>query len=309
MAVDSKHNQEKRPPGLFLKHIIRKIFLEDWMMKLVAVIITLALWFGVTGLSTPTTTRMSGIPLTLRFSSSTEITNSPIREVDIVISGDKRRIGQINKNDLGVFLDLTDTPPGDRVVNLNPETVAIELPTGIKLDGIEPNKIAVRLEAVEEKEVDVHVETEGELPEGYEIYGESVQPQRVRVRGPASFIRLLTSVSTEKINLTGRTSDFTSRQTSIDVSHPKATVLETVVDVLMRIGEKRVEKIFLVPVKDAHQRTATVVVYGAKSLFETVLPGDFVVEGASDVNGETTTRLTLPAALEGKVEIRSLRVK
>ena len=50
---------KERPTGLlFLKHVARKVFLEDWTTKLVALAITLALWVGVTGLSTPTTRRI-----------------------------------------------------------------------------------------------------------------------------------------------------------------------------------------------------------------------------------------------------------
>jgi hypothetical protein len=63
---------ESKAPILFFKHIIRKVFFEDWLIKLVALGVTFALWLGVTGLSTPTTTRLTGIPLSLRFSSDTE---------------------------------------------------------------------------------------------------------------------------------------------------------------------------------------------------------------------------------------------
>ena len=119
---------------LWLKHILKKIFLEDWLMKLVALGITLALWLGVTGLSTPTTQRLTSVPLSLRFSNNIEVTNEPIQEVDLVVSGDKRRLAQINKNDLIVSLDISDVMPGDRVINLTPENVGVSLPTGVKLD-------------------------------------------------------------------------------------------------------------------------------------------------------------------------------
>src|SRR5437868_2718009 len=100
-------SDSKRPFTLFLKHIVRKIFFEDWLTKLVALAVTLALWLGVTGLSTPTTTRLTGIPLSLRISSDTEIMNAPVAEIDVTISGDNRKIAQINKTGLGASVDLT----------------------------------------------------------------------------------------------------------------------------------------------------------------------------------------------------------
>src|SRR5829696_2856632 len=152
MSARSETSIHKAPATLYLKQILKKIFLEDWVMKLVALAITLALWLGVTGLSTPTTQRFSSVPLTLRFSNNIEVTNSPIQEVDVVVRGDKRKLAQISKSDLIVSMDISDVVPGDRVISLTPETIdPVSLPAGVKVDEIQPSRIAVRIEAVEEK--------------------------------------------------------------------------------------------------------------------------------------------------------------
>jgi YbbR domain-containing protein len=267
-------------------------------MKLIALVITLALWLGVTGLSTPTTTRFSGVPLTLRVSNNAEITNSPVQEVDIVLTGDKRKVAQLNKNDLILSVDLTDTQPGDRVVQLTPQNVLLSLPTGIKLDEIQPNRIAVKIEAVEEKEIPVKAETEGDPAEGFEVYSETVTPAKVRVRGPATFIRALDFVSTDKIDLSSRSADFSARQVPINVSSPKATVLDTVADVNFKIGEKRVERMFLIPI--AGGKRATVVLFGPRSVFENLKREDVKVDESGQVS--------LPAEVQGAVEVRKVRV-
>jgi len=306
---DSRQFVDARPNALFFKNIARKVFLEDWVMKLVALAITLGLWLGVTGLSTPTTQRITGIPLSLRYSNNTEVTNSPIQEVDIVITGDKRKVAQINKNDLVVSIDISEVQPGDRVISLDPQTVNLQLPPGIKLDEIQPNRIAVRLEAVDEKDVTVNAQTQGELPEGYEIYGQSVMPAKVRVRGPASFIKSLDFVSTEPIDLAGRSSDFTAKQVPITVSNSKATLLDTAVDAVFRIGEKRIERVYSVPVRDTPGKRANVILFGGRSLFEGVRPEDIQVEVSRNESGQEVPRLTLPQSLEGKVEVRQIRVR
>src|SRR5262249_3360303 len=127
----------------FLTQLVRKVFLEDWTMKLIALIITLGLWLGVTGLRTPTSRRFTNIPLNLRVANDLEVTNSPVSEVEIKVSGDKSKIDQLNQRDLSVSLDLTDVQAGDRTVQILPENVNIELPTGFKLEEIQPSKIAV----------------------------------------------------------------------------------------------------------------------------------------------------------------------
>lgn len=292
---------------LWLKHILKKIFLEDWVMKLVALAITLALWLGVTGLSTPTTQRLTSVSLNLRFSNNIEVTNSPIQEVDLVVTGDKRKLAQIRKEDLVVSMDISDVMPGDRVINLTPETVAVSLPTGVKLDEIQPSRIAVRIEAVEEKEIPVKAETMGEVPEGYEVYSETITPPKIRVRGPANFIRSLSFVSTERIDMTNRVEDFTAKQIPVSVANPKATVVETVVDVAFRIGEKRVERIYSVPVEGG--RRANVVLFGGRSLFDNVRTENLHIEMAKNDAGDDVPRVILPPALDGKVEIRSVKLR
>lgn len=294
---------------LFLKHIARKIFLEDWVMKLAALVITLALWLGVTGLSTPTTQRLTGVPLSLRYSNNTEVTNSPTNEVDIVITGDKRKTAQVNKNDLVVSLDISDVPPGDRVISLSPESVNISLPPGIKLDEIYPNRILVRVEAVDEKDIAVTARTNGEVPDGYEVYEQTVIPAKVRVRGPASFIKSLDFVSTEPVDLSGRTSDFTAKQIPISVSNPKATILDAAVDVTFRIGEKRIERAYSVPVKDVQARRASVILFGGRSLFDGVRPEDIQVEFIKNETGQETPKVILPPELDGRVEVRQVKVR
>jgi YbbR domain-containing protein len=293
---------------LWLKHILKKIFLEDWLMKLVALGITLALWLGVTGLSTPTTQRLTSVPLSLRFSNNIEVTNEPIQEVDLVVSGDRRRLAQINKNDLIVSMDISDVMPGDRVINLTSETVdPVSLPTGVKLDEIQPSRIAVRVETVEEKEVPVEAETYGELPEGYELYSESVTPSKVRVRGPSGFVRSLSSVSTERIDLSNRVSDFTVRQIPVSVANPKAAVLETVVDVSFRIGERRIERVYSIPVDGG--RRVNIVLFGGRSIFENLRSDDLRVDIVKNDAGVDEPRVTLPSRLDGRIEIRSARLR
>ncbi len=289
------------------RRLFRRIFLEDWLIKAVALLITFGLWLGVTGLRAPITVRLPSVPLTVRFSNETEVTNSPVQEVDLVITGDKRKIDQINKNDLVVLLDLTNVPAGDRTVLLTPENVNIELPTGVKLEEIQPNKIAVKLETVAEREIPVKVETEGSVAENFEIYSQTVLPQNVRVRGPKSFVVSLDSVSTEKINLDNRETNFTARQVEINLVNPKVTLLDTVVDVYFKIGEKRTEKTFLVRVK-GENKTATVVLYGARSILDALNAENLQVEIQKNEAGETAPHLILPSEFQDNVEVRKLKI-
>jgi hypothetical protein len=296
--------ERKLSPAL-IKQIARKIFVEDWLVKLVALGVTFALWLGVTGLSEPTDRRLNGIPLTLQFSSEMEVTNSPVQDVTVIITGDKRLVSPINGNDLIVSVDLTGIPAGERVIQLLPENVRIDLPTGVKVKEIQPSRIAVNLEAVEQKEITVQVETTGDPEDGFEVYGRAVVPARVRVRGPASYIRSLSMVSTEKIDISGLSKDLAVKQVPLVLaSADKVALLDAYVDVNIRIGEKRMERIFSLPAPEG--RTAIAVLYGPRSLLMGISAADLSVESVTNEAGFPSLKLNMPESFQGRVEIRKL---
>lgn len=284
--------------ALLIKNILKKIFLEDWITKLIALAITLALWLGVTGLSETGSDRYK-VPLVLRLADNADVTNDTVGQVEIRVGGDKRRLGQIREGDLRVFVDLTGLAPGNHVVNLTPDTVLLVLPTGVKLEDIQPNKIPVRLESVEEKEVTVNVDTQGEPAAGFEVYSKSVTPSKVRVRGPSSYLRTLSSVSTEKISLASRESNFVASQTRIaPLANEKATTLDSVVDVSFVIGEERVQKTFSVPLIDSPGRRVPVVLFGPKSVL-----ADLKADEIRAMPGSVSPEITLPAAIADTVQV------
>lgn len=301
---------EKEQRQIFLRRFVRRVFYDDWLIKVFALIITFALWFGVTGIRETIKTPLNNVTLKPRISSDYEITNSPVSEVDIIVSGDKRKIEPIKSESLVVSFDLTNAQEGEHVVNLTPQTVNVsELPTGVKIEEIRPNKIAVKLEKVQEREVSVRPEIEGNVADGYEIYSVTPLPQKVRVRGPESFIKSLEFVSTDKVSVENQQADFRVQQVGLNVVNPKVTLLDAVVDVVFRIGERRIERLFVVPAfSEAQGKTATVVLYGARSLLNNLRPENLQVQIYKNEAGEDTMQLILPADVQGQVEIRKLRI-
>ncbi|CAN5164305.1 hypothetical protein BH20ACI2_BH20ACI2_11900 [soil metagenome] len=313
ISTDTKRPQLGEPKIQLVRHVLKRIFFDDWMIKLTALVITFALWFGVTGLSTPITKRFT-IPLAPSVATDIEIVNNPREEVEIVVSGDKRRVDQISRSDLVATLDLRDVAPGDWVISLSPETISVTLPQGIKLIEVQPGRIPINLEAVEEKDIEVKVVFSGNLAPGLEVYGANVLPARIRVRGPASFIKTLEHVETDPVDIEGRERDFTARQVPVGVSNPKASVLNTVVDVIFRIGERRVERSFSVPIfgfpvpiAGLEGKTAYFTLYGPRTLVMGARDSDFRVDMPQTDGGQP--QVVLPPDFENVVEIRKLTVR
>ena len=309
MPLQTDKSYLREESRISFRRLLERVFLDDWLIKVIAVVITFALWLGVTGLRAPIAVRFRNVQLSPRFSNEIEAINSPIQEVNIVVTGDNRKIDQINKNELIVSVDLTNVEAGDQMIQLTPENVNVELPTGVKLTEIQPNRIPVKLENVMEREIPVRAETQNNVAEGFEIYGTAVLPNKVKVRGPESYINSLDFVSTERIDLENRNTDFTAQQVGLNIVNPKITLIDTVVDVVFKIGEKRIERLFIVPVQTEDKKeTATVILYGAHGLLDSIKTENLQVETVKTESGENSLRLVIPAQIQGSVEIRKFKI-
>ncbi|MDT4898319.1 MAG: hypothetical protein QOH25_3396 [Acidobacteriota bacterium] len=308
--IDEGLRRQARSPH-WAERWLRVVFIEDWGLKLLALVISLALWYGVTGQRKPTTIRVPRVPLNFRLPNDTEISNEPRTEVEITLTGNKRALDTINVRDLVVNVDVSDFKPGEQTVLLTPERVTMGLPDGVGYGDIQPNNVLLRLEPRLDRELEVEVRRSGNLPEGYELRGITVTPQKVKVRGPASHLNALQKAPTEMISLDGRRESFTLPQTAIEIPDKKVDLIESVVSVHFEIGEERIEKNISnvqVSASDGTQvrpETATITVYGERSAINQLRAENLklVLDVAPD--GSSTPRLELPDDLKGRVELRS----
>lgn len=292
---------------------LREIFLKDWGLKLIALIITLALWFGVTGQRAPVTVPLSGVRLTFRLPPDTDISNEYRNEIEITVTGDKGYVDLLKERPPVATVDVSNYQPGERLIQLTPTKVQIDLPAGVKVEDVRPNSVTLRLEPRVEREIDVEPQFLGKLPEGYERRDVIITPQKIKVRGPASHINALEKASTEKIPLEGLTSDHTFTQIAIDIKDEKVSVVDSGVTVYLKIGEQRIEKSFDgAPVRvssgeTARPEKASVTLFGDKSVIEALRPNDIQIFLDVAADGAITPRLVLPQNPQNRVELRSTK--
>ncbi len=302
---------EKEQRKAFAGYWLRRIFIDDWLLKLTALVITLALWLGVSGLQDITNTRLRNVSLNPIFSNQLEITNSPVQEVSLRVNGDKRLVENLNPQRLVVTLDLTSVGEGEHTIQITPENIAVDLPSGVKIEEIQPDKIAIKLEKVEEYDVPIKAETVGELKDGFEIYSTKATPKTVRVKGPRSFVESLQFVSTERIKIDERQGDFTAEKVALTVVNPKISLVDVVsANVFFRIGKKRIERLFVVPYEtDDRVGKASVLLYGPSEVLEDLTIEDLQIVGGRNETDKTRLDVTLPIGLQDEVEIKSVKYR
>jgi hypothetical protein len=104
------------------------------------------------------------------------------------------------------------------------------------------------------------------------------------------------------VDITDARSDITVRQVPVSLSNSKSAVFNTVVDVNVEIGEKRIERSFTVT--NDGKRVA-VVLYGARTPLLKLRAADLKVDFIKNEAGEEIPKLNLN---EPGVEIRSIKI-
>ena len=233
--LDELDYQPPKPPGV-VERWLRRVFVDDIKLKLLALGITFVLWFAVTGQKRPITKRLLGVQLSFVHSESMSISNDPPSRVDITVTGSKDEIDQLNPNNLLATVVVGDNGTGNRVVRLSRDQVNIDqMPANVRVDSFQPAIVSVRLEPRLERQVEVTPKIEGKVPDGYEVRAVTMSPANVRVRGPASIVNAFQQFSTESISLEGKTSSFDVDQVAVDTPSDKLDIVDAVVHVHVEI--------------------------------------------------------------------------
>ncbi|PYS76568.1 MAG: hypothetical protein DMF66_13970 [Acidobacteria bacterium] len=280
---------------------VRALLFEDWTLKIMALLITLGLWYAVTTQRAPATMRLRAVQLEFILPENVDIGNDPVEEVDVTLEGSQGKLAELNARSLVARADVTNLRPGDRVARLS-DNVKMDLPEGVRVVEVTPRSVTLHLEPVVVRAVPAEARFDGEPPEG---------PQ-VRLRGPESHVEAIEKAYTETISLAGQRESLTMPQAAIDIPDHKVTPLDPTVSVRVEIVEEQSQRRFTnVPVRSAAggpvspATAASVTLRGPRSIVEALRPEDvrLVVEMAGD--GYISPRLALPPAAAGRVELVS----
>ena len=308
--VDEVALAQPRTMPTRIEKLLRRIFIEDWSLKLLSLAIAVVLWLLVTGQNQPVTAHLN-VQLNFIRPQSLEISNDPPRTVDVMLTGSRNKLDDLTSLDLVATVDISDQHTGEHVLRLA-DRAQIALPQGIKVDGYQPSAIPIRLEEIVDRQVTVDPKLEGQPADGFEVYGVYPSKGSVVVRGPASRINSLQKVLTESIWLAGHRESFTAQNVAIDVPDAKVDLLEPEVNVNVEIGERRVEKTFSgVSVSAANGEkvqpaTTAVTVLAVASVANSLKPE--AIQIVLDSDGQSfKPRLELPDELKGKVTLKSVQ--
>ncbi|MBV8857440.1 MAG: YbbR-like domain-containing protein [Acidobacteria bacterium] len=295
--------------GGITRRWLRALFLEDWTLKALALLVTLGLWYAVTTQRAPATKRLHDVPLEFLLPDNVDIGNDPLNKVDVMLEGSQDKLAVLTSRDLVAQVDVTSLQPGDRNPRLTEKNFLMELPEGVRILEVTPRSLTLHLEPVVEREVPVEARFEGEPPEGFARGPAQVAPESIRVRGPQSHVAAVERAFTETISLAGRREPLTLPQVAIDIPDHKVVPLDATVSVRVEIGEEQKEQRFPnVAVRPesggaVSPAAASVTLRGPRSVVEALRPEDVRLVVTPGEDGKPVARLALPPSAQGRVEL------
>jgi YbbR domain-containing protein len=183
--------------------------MKDLALKVVALILAFGLWFFV---SAPRLERVIerrfAAPLSIVGPPREYVITTPVPDtVSVRLRGRASEISAVSSQTLDVPVDVSwIQQSGDVTITIRPQ--AVHKPPDIEVVAIDPSRLQFHVEALRQRAVSIRPFLIGQPPPGYLIGDPTLDPDRALVSGPASQISRISEVSTERINMTGRTATF-----------------------------------------------------------------------------------------------------
>jgi YbbR domain-containing protein len=178
-------------------------------LKITSLLLAFVVWFIVSGTrreqvrQRTVTASLSLVGLPADLVITTDVRSS----VAVRVRGRISDLRSLVSQSLEASADLSQiTKGGDVAVTLRPQN--INVPEGIEVVDIVPNKVRFTIEKLGERWVSIRPFLVGDPPTGYLVGQAVAYPDRARIEGPLSQISKRTEVATERIIMTGRTATF-----------------------------------------------------------------------------------------------------
>jgi YbbR domain-containing protein len=183
-------------------------WLSNLPLKVLSVFLAFTVWFVVSAPRRESVSeRAFAVPLSLVGMPRDLVITTPVPDtVSVRLRGRISDLRSLSSQNLEVPLDLRTVPPGDITITIRPQI--INVPPGVEVASIDPNKVRFRVEQLRQKTVPIRPFLVGEPAKGVSVGDVTISPEKALVSGPNSQIRKLSEVATERIIMTNRTETF-----------------------------------------------------------------------------------------------------
>jgi YbbR domain-containing protein len=177
-------------------------------LRVLSLFLAFTVWFFVSApRREPVSERAFAAPVSIVRMPRDLVITTPVPDtVSVRLRGRVSDLRSLSSQNLEVTLDVSWVTPGDAVITLSPQ--AMSVPPQIDVVSIEPMKLRFHVEALRQTVVPIRPFLIGQPPPGYVAGDATLVPDHALVSGPASQIRNVTEVATERIIMSGRSETF-----------------------------------------------------------------------------------------------------
>ncbi len=186
-------------------NLLRNIFIANFKNKVTALVLAVVIWFLVNTQISIEENRKIEVRVEKQGSSDVSIEVVP-DQVEVRFHGPKRAIEEHVFRHGKKFSIPIDVKPGkdEKVPFLLTKKYIKELPPEIKIMGIKPNTVTVRITHEITRPLNVVADLHGEPLSGFRIKSVACDPSTVDVRGARKALEHATIVLTQPIDVTGK---------------------------------------------------------------------------------------------------------
>jgi len=241
---------------------LTQFFFANFGTKIISVIVAIVLWVIVLGSRVVEVTKE--VPLEILTSSEVIASNDIPEKIAFKLSGPKAFLRTIfDRREDPIRINLTGEKAG--LVTRRFFSDNIRVPIGVKVQGITPAAILIKLEPVKKRDVPVRFETRGTVPEGYKVEKVSLVPEVITIKGAESKVESITEIIAQPIDVQGLRQSLT-REVAIDLNRygvqvdgalPKANIEVAAVSANFRLRNVEI-KIMSSGQAKADEKTVTV---------------------------------------------------
>jgi YbbR domain-containing protein len=183
--------------------------MKNLALKLLSLLLACVVWFIVSAPRREAPSeRAFAAPLSLIGVPRELVITTPVPDtVSVRLRGRSSDLRSLSSQNLEVTLNLSWAQPGEAEITLRPQ--AINVPPDVEVISIDPTKLHFHVEQLRQRAVRIRPFLVGQPPVGYTAGDPTLDPDQALVSGPASQIRTISEVATERIIMTGRTETFT----------------------------------------------------------------------------------------------------
>lgn len=192
-----------------------QLLVHDLDIKLAAVLLAAVTWYYLATAGVEPR-RFPDVPVRIiNLPEDVALLSQDTREVTVELRGPRGRLDVLEGRGLVVEVDLQDVTvepgqPLNRSIRVSAASLRAEATVGrtapllpeVSFLDAEPEAVTLTLNRMDESELPVQVEFEGEPAPGFEVE-HTVTPQKVEVRGPFLLLQTLSSLATEPVSIDG----------------------------------------------------------------------------------------------------------